>query len=142
MPSRGWSCLRAYHAGPPGRYSWEGRCLTRDDTVATPETPEDAIRLPVVWVGAEELPVHFLNQYLAVVAHGEIFLTLGTLMPPAIMGETMAERRSQAESIGFLQVKPIVRLGFTPERLKELIEVLQQTVANYERQQEEERMQP
>lgn len=96
--------------------------------------PEGARRVPVVWVGVEDLPVHFVNQFAGVVQPNEIFLTLGTVVPPAILGESEDERRAQAESIEFVQVRPIVRLGMTPARLRELIQVLNQTLSNYERQ--------
>lgn len=94
-----------------------------------------AISVPLVWVGAEDLPVQFLNQFIGVVQPNEIFLMLGSLMPPPIMGETVEERKAQAERVPFVPIKPIVRLGLTPERLKELIGVLQQTMDNYEEQQ-------
>jgi len=93
---------------------------------------QEGITLPVVWVGADELPVHFLNQFLGVVQANEIFLTLGTLVPPAIMGATTEERRKHAETVPFVQVKPIVRVALTPARLRELITVLEQTLSNYE----------
>lgn len=93
------------------------------------------IAVPLVWVGADELPIHFFNQMVAVVQANEIFLMLGSLMPPPIVGDTREERKAQAESVPFVAIKPIVRLGLTPEKLKELIGVLQLTMENYERQQ-------
>jgi hypothetical protein len=88
--------------------------------------------VPTVWVGAEDLPVHFANQFVAVVQPNEIFLTVGSLVPPAILGSTVEERKAAAEKITYVPVKPIVRLGFTPARLQELIEVLRTTLDNYE----------
>jgi ribosomal protein L10 len=103
--------------------------------VATPEpSPEGAVTVPVVWVGAEDLPVHFVNQFVGVVQPNEVFLTLGTMVPPTIIGATEEERKAQVESIEFIQVKPVARIGLTPARLQELIGVLQQTLSNYERQ--------
>lgn len=104
--------------------------------MATEEPPpEGSVRVPVVWVGAEDLPVHFVNQFVGVVQPNEVFLTFGAIVPPAILGATEEERKQQAESIQFVQVKPIARLGLTPERLQELIKVLNTTLANYEKQQ-------
>ncbi|MEK6328251.1 MAG: hypothetical protein AABM66_12125 [Actinomycetota bacterium] len=102
--------------------------------MATPEPPpEGTVAVPVVWVGAEELPVHFVNQFVGVVQPNEIFITLGSLVPPAIMGGTEEERKAQAESLQFIQVKPVARIAITPARLQELIGVLQQTLSNYEK---------
>lgn len=100
------------------------------------EVPGGEISVPLVWVGADDLPVHFVNQFLGVVQPNEIFLVLGSLVPPPIMGATVEERKAQVESVPFVPIKPIVRLGLTPERLQELIGVLQQTMKNYDTQQE------
>ncbi|MGH2761931.1 MAG: hypothetical protein ACRDL4_02070 [Thermoleophilaceae bacterium] len=59
---------------------------------------------------------------------------MGSIVPPPIVGATEEERKAVAESIQFVQVKPVARIGLTPARLQELIEVLQQTLSNYERQ--------
>lgn len=103
--------------------------------MATPEPSEEAIQVPVVWVGADDLPVQFVNQFLGLVEPNEIFLMLGTLVPPPIMGETVEDRRAQAESIPFIQIKPVARVAMTAERLRQLIDTLQQTLTNYENQQ-------
>lgn len=101
--------------------------------MATPEgAPEGTVQVPAVWVGAEDLPVEFVNQFVGVVHPGEVFLSLGTVVPPTIIGNTDEERKAQAESIRFVQVKPVARIALTPERLREFIGVLQQTMANYE----------
>jgi hypothetical protein len=94
--------------------------------------PEGAVQVPVVWVGVDDLPVEFVNQFVGVIQPNEIFLTFGTLVPPAIIGRSEAERKAQAESIQFLQVRPIARVAMTPTRLRELIGVLKQTLDNYE----------
>jgi len=100
--------------------------------VATPDRPpEGAVQVPVVWVGAEEMPVHFANAFLGVVQPNEIFLTIGSIVPPPIVGETPEEREQQARSLPFIQATPIARLGLTPARLDELVRTLQETQANY-----------
>ncbi len=105
--------------------------------MAEEQPPEvEARSVPVVWVGTEDLPVQFVNQFVGVVAPDEVFLTLGSLVPPPILGETEEERRAAVEDIQFVQVKPVARIALTPARLQQLIQVLQQTLANYERQQQ------
>jgi hypothetical protein len=102
--------------------------------VPVPEPPpEGFIQVPAVWVGVEEMPVHFVNQIVGVVHPGEIFFTLGSLVPPPIIGATVEERKAQAESFQFIQVTPVVRFALTPQKLQEFIGVFQQTLANYER---------
>lgn len=105
--------------------------------MTTPEpSPEEleARQIPIVWVGVDDLPVPLVNQLIGLVQPNEVFLTFGTLVPPAIMAETLEERRAQAEAIPFVQVKPVARLGLTPDRLREFIAILQQTLTNYEAQ--------
>lgn len=93
-----------------------------------------SVAKPLVWIGTDDLPLHFVNQFLGVVQPNEVFLLLGSLVPPAITGDTAEERKAQAEAVPFVPVKPIVRLGMTPARLKELIGVLQETLVNFEGQ--------
>ncbi len=99
------------------------------------EEPPARIEIPVVWVGADEVPVFFANQFVAQVDRGEVFLTIGQLVPPAIIGSG-EEAREQAERIQYVPVKPVARIALTPTRLLELIEVLQITKANHETQSE------
>lgn len=102
--------------------------------MATPDrSPKGVRQIPVVWVGAEETPVQFANAFLGVVQPDEIFLTIGSIVPPAISGETPEEREDQARQISFIQATPIARLGLTPARLDELVQTLQQTQENYAR---------
>ena len=89
-----------------------------------PDQP-DSVQVPVVWVGVEELPVAFANQFVVQVDRGEVFLTIGQLVPPPIIGATEEERRAQAENIEFVQVKPVARLVMTPSKLHELATTLE-----------------
>jgi hypothetical protein len=98
----------------------------------TDQSDQAPISLPLVWVGADDLPVNFVNQFLGVVQPNEIFLTVGSMVPPAILGDTLEEREATLRNITYVPVKPVARLGFTPARLRELIKVLQDTLSNYE----------
>jgi hypothetical protein len=94
------------------------------------------VSLPVVWVGAEEAPLVFANQIIGQVGQqGEVVLTFGQLAPPTLVGtpEQMAE---QAERISYVPTKTVARLVITRPGLDQLIEVLKQTVDNYEKTQQ------
>ncbi len=93
---------------------------------------QQLIQIPTVWIGAEDVPVPFANVFVGVVAPNEIFLNVGSLVPPAITGATPEERETQARTITYIPVKPIARLALTPTRLDELIQTLQDTRTNYE----------
>jgi hypothetical protein len=93
--------------------------------------PLKQIQVPLAWIGAEDLPVHFANAFVGVVGPGEIVLQVGSVVPPAIVGATQEERNASVGSIGYVQVKPVVRLALTPSRLDDLIKTLEDTRKNY-----------
>jgi hypothetical protein len=90
-----------------------------------------AIEVPGSWVGADELPLHFANAFVAVIGPNAIFVSFGSVVPPAVMGETEEEREAYLRSIPYVAVKPIVRLALTPKGLDELIATLEGTRKNY-----------
>jgi hypothetical protein len=85
----------------------------------------EQVQLPVVWTGAEDVPILFANQFIAQFDGdlGAHILTVGQLAPPALIG-TPEEKREQAERLDFVAVSIIARLAFTPSRMQELIGVL------------------
>lgn len=100
------------------------------------EQPLENFRVPVVWVGADEVPVFFANQFVAQVERGEVFLTVGQLVPPAILPGPPEAFREQAERIQYVPVQTVARIALTPARLQDLIQVLEITKANHEKQSE------
>jgi hypothetical protein len=100
---------------------------------ADDDTPPPGVAVPVTWTGAEDMPVLFANHFVAQVDRGEVFLTAGQLTPPMLVG-TQEERIEQAGMIQFLPIQTVARIGFTPDRLRELIQVLEITLQNYETQ--------
>jgi hypothetical protein len=97
--------------------------------------PEE-LQLPVVWVGTEQTPVQFANQVLAQIGQqGELVLTFGQLIPPAFLG-TPDQIVAQAQRMDHIPTQTVARLVITRAGLDQLIEVLRQTVENYERAQD------
>ena len=101
-----------------------------------PEQP-DGVAVPIIWVGVDDVPVVFANQFVAQVDRGEVFLTVGQLVPPAIIGASEEERRVQAENLQYVPVKPVARIAMTPTRLRELVSILEITVSNHSQQEEQ-----
>ena len=87
------------------------------------------VELEQVWVGAEDLPVHFANAFTGVVGPNAIFLVLGSQLPPAVSSEEEFERLKEQ---GFLPIKPIARLALTPQGLDDLIGILENTRENFQ----------
>jgi len=89
------------------------------------------VQLPVVRVGLDEVPIHFVNDFVVQHDKGEFFLTVGQLQPPIVLG-TPQERKEQAERLGYIPVKVVARFGLTRRRLEELIRVLQENLQGYD----------
>jgi hypothetical protein len=101
-----------------------------------PDEPSEQVPFEVQvegrWVGLDDLPAVLVNQMIGQVHEGEIVLTFGYVSPPPVIGaERMAEWARQTE---FVPVRPIARVAVSPEKLREIARVLNETVANYERQ--------
>lgn len=86
--------------------------------------PPDPKNVPLTWVGYDELPILFANQILIQHQPGEFILSFGQATAPPIVG-TPEEQVAQAEQIEFVPVRPLIRLGLTPARLREFVATLQ-----------------
>ncbi len=95
-----------------------------------PDGDEIAVRL--LWIDLEEQAVQMANQFIGQVANDEIMLSIGHASPPIIIGDTIEERRSQAENIGYVPVRPITRIALTRGGLAELMGILDTTRKNYD----------
>lgn len=99
----------------------------------TEQVPE-GIPFPIAWEGVDDLPVLFVNQVLGQVGQQtEVILTFGQLTPPAILGETQAEREQQIRDVTRLPIKPVARFALTREGLEQLVAVLHQTLENHDK---------
>jgi hypothetical protein len=131
-----------------GRWSWPQRklhsrelqlCLSTKSqeylwqagAMADPE--DESVQVPVVWVGLDDQPVLMANQFIGQVEQDEIVISIGSQVPPPIVGPTAEERREQLLRIAFVPVRPIVRFSMTPRRVEELAHILRDTLENYER---------
>jgi hypothetical protein len=99
----------------------------------TEQLPE-GVPFPVAWEGVEDVPVLFVNQVLGQVGQqAEVVLTFGQLTPPAILGETQAERERQIGDWPRIPIKPVARFALTREGLEQLVTVLHQTLENHDK---------
>jgi hypothetical protein len=98
---------------------------------------EEGIQVPVAWVGAEEAPTHTVNQFVCQFSGPEEFiLTLGHLEPPTLLGSP-EERLEQARQLSYVPVRVVSRVGLTRSRVEELITVLQEILANFDKSTQE-----
>jgi hypothetical protein len=89
--------------------------------------------IPTTWIGAEDLPVLFVNTFVGQIQpqEGAFYLTLGQTVPPALIG-TPQEQTEQLEQIAYVPVKPVARLALTRSRMEELVAILQVNLEQYD----------
>ena len=92
---------------------------------------EDQVSLPLFVVGAEDTPILFANLVVAQHIGEEFVITFGQYTPPLALGPDPVE---QLKNTPYVPVKVVARVGMTPQRLQELIEVLQTNLKNWQQQ--------
>ncbi len=96
----------------------------------------DELKLPLAWVGLDELPIVYANHFvIQFEADGSFVLSIGQATAPPILGETPEEIQRQAEQIEFVPVRPLARVSLTEAKLKELVAVLEANLKNFEKTQ-------
>ncbi len=95
------------------------------------ETQGKSVRL--LWVDLETEQIAFANQLLVQHHGSEFILSFGQFAPPALVG-TEDEKRQLLESIEFIPVLPVARIGLTAQRMTEFVRVMQENLSNYERE--------
>ena len=94
-----------------------------------PEATEGAVEIPLIWVGADDLQVLAVNQWL--LQHdsraGEYFLVGGILTPPVVLGSLEAQREHML-NLGYVPVQAVARFSLSGHRLRELRDLLDRAV--------------
>lgn len=97
------------------------------------EHEPDEIAVPIVWVGVEDTPILFCNQFISQFDNDlqTFLLTFGQMSPPALAG-TPEQVREQAEQISFVPVKAVARLSVSPSKMAEIQAALGANVDQFE----------
>ena len=83
----------------------------------------ESLSVPLFIVGAEDVPIMFSNVLLSQHLQNEFILTFGQYAPPPTLGSP-EEQLEQVRNMPYVPVKVVARIGLTPDRLLELIQVL------------------
>lgn len=97
--------------------------------------PPQTLEIPLSWVGFDEVPILYANQFLIQFQPEAGFVIgIGQATGPALIGspEQVAEQVSQIE---FVPVRTLARVALTEMKLRELIAALEANLANFERMQ-------
>jgi hypothetical protein len=99
--------------------------------VMAPDLP-DNIAVPLAWVGYDETPIVYANNFLIQFQHeGSFVIGIGQATAPALTG-TPEEIAAQAQDIEFIPVRPIARIAVTEDKLRELIQAMEANLQNFE----------
>ena len=88
--------------------------------------------VPIVVTGLNEVPILFSNQFYVQHHITEFIVTFCQIQPPLIVGSPEEVQR-QAEYLTSVPAQVVARIGLTPQRMGELVRVLQENLQNYER---------
>jgi len=80
------------------------------------------------WPDMANDSIYFCNHFLIQHSNSEFTLTFGHVTPPAILGPVTDEALKDMKD---LPVKVITRLGMTPERILQLIQILKKNMDTY-----------
>lgn len=95
------------------------------------QDPEDAgIALPVAWVGIDDTPILHANEFASQFDNSMFFVSIGAIAPPLLLGTT-EERLEKARELPFIPVRTIARIALTPERVEQLISILQENLERF-----------
>lgn len=114
--------------------------VTQPEHQPEQETPKlPTLSITVDWGDATGLPTTHVNQFAVVLgpptmsgAPDGIYMLLGHLSPPLILGTDQASRIREFEAQKNIKVNVLGSFHLSRERLEELIRILQQTASNYD----------
>ena len=97
----------------------------------------EPVAIPIVYLGVEDAPLLYANQFVIQYQQNEFILTVGQLAPPILLG-TEEERRQQARELTYVPVKVVARFALTRTRLEELVKVLAGHLERYDQERQRE----
>jgi hypothetical protein len=92
--------------------------------------------IPLTWIGADELPLLWVNRFVGQSLQDHMVLTIGQSVDPALIG-TPEERITQLEQVAYVPIRPVARLAFSRTTCETLIGILNVILEGYDRQQQE-----
>lgn len=94
----------------------------------------DGIRVPIVYVGLEDVVVAHANHFALQLDQGDFVLTIGQVVSPLTLGDE-EDQREQLQRVGYVPAKPLTRVVLTRQRAHELRELLDRQIALYDKTQ-------
>jgi len=80
----------------------------------------------------DNLQSHFVSNIVVQHQPDHFILSFFEVWPPAILGESDAEKQQALDSVDCVEAKCVARLVFTPARMKEFAQLMSENLINYE----------
>lgn len=97
-----------------------------------PPQPPQQVEIPLSWVGYDESPIMYANQFMIQFQPEDGFVMgIGQATGPAIIG-TPEQVAEQVAEIEFVPVRTLTRVAFTEKKLRELVAALEANLQNFE----------
>jgi hypothetical protein len=90
-----------------------------------------ARNIPIDWIVPPDLQAEYATNVLAQHGEHEFFLLFFQAQPPIILGEK-EERQKQVNELRQIPAKCIAKIIISPERVEEVIKLLQSQLDNYQ----------
>ena len=81
----------------------------------------------------DQLQSHFVSNVVVQHQPEHFVLSFFEIWPPAILGETEAEKKQALEAVDHVEAKCVARLVLTPSRMREFIDAAMENLQNYEK---------
>ena len=105
------------------------------------DSPEDAagdaaaplpesLKLPLVWMDSDAPAVLYANQFALQRSGGDLFLAVGQLVPPLLLG-SQEEQRDQLKQLSFVPVRIVGRYLVTLGEMRELADLLKRHLERF-----------
>lgn len=111
--------------------------MWHDRDVSEADETRQGFQVPLVWAGADRIPLIAANQFMVQAEPGEIFLTIGTLTPPVILADDEESFRAQAAGIDAVPIQVVGRYAMNRRRLVQLRNLLTKGIEIYDQKEAE-----
>ena len=100
-----------------------------------PESPQEKLsqRVPVEYIFPDDLTSHFSAHFIAQFQQDHFILSFFEIFPPPLLAETDEERLASLKAIDHIDAKCVARVIVTPSKMRELIQILSENLATYQR---------
>lgn len=95
-----------------------------------PEPQPQQLELKVTWNELAGMQIAFSNVFLIQQTHAEFYLTFGIVEPPFIGPPTPTEIENVTKA--GVSAKPIIRLAIPPQRMVELLQLIQAQLTQFQ----------